>query len=132
MTQTSPRIRRFFYISGVFNFVAVGLILIMVRVAPQVFGVVPLQGSQLLFVDLFGLLAAGFGLGYVLAGYQPWKYWPFILLGALCKLGVFAIVAAYFSRNDAGVIMLVLASGDGLFAVLFLYLLATSNFTLER
>jgi hypothetical protein len=115
--------RTFLYVAGAFNFGAALILVTLARVAPPLLGVDAPSASQLLYVDLAALLVAGFGTGYVLAGVDLARFWPFISLGALCKAGVAALALGYFVAGRTGPPVVLLAAGDAVFAVLFVRLL---------
>jgi len=125
MRRATGGSRMFLYFAGAYNFGATLILVLLARVAPQWLGVDVLQASQLLYVDLAALLIAGFGLGYVLGGVDLARFWPFISLGALCKTGVAVLAAVYFVTGNAGLLVMLLAAGDAVFAILFVRLLRT-------
>ena len=111
--------RALLYVAAAFNVVAAVLVVALARTAPQVLGIEPLYAGQLLYLDLSVLLIAGLGAGYALAGRDLARFWPFVALGAACKCGVAVLALAYFLTGQAGLLVMSLATGDGLFAVLF-------------
>ena len=115
--------RTFLYAAGAFNFAAALILVVLARLAPQLLGVDPLSSSQLMYVDLFALLVIGFGIGYTLGGVDLARFWPFVSLGVVGKAGVAAIALVYFVTGNTGLLVVVLATGDALFAVLFVRLL---------
>lgn len=115
--------RTFLYAAGAFNFAAALMLVVLARLAPQLLGVDPPSGSQLMYVDLFALLVIGFGIGYALGGLDLARFWPFLSLGAVVKAGVAAIALVYFVTGNTGLLVFVLATGDAVFAVLFVRLL---------
>lgn len=115
--------RAFLYFAGAFNFGAALILVVLARLAPQLLGVDPLSGSQLMYVDLFALLVVGFGIGYTLGGVDLARFWPFISLGVVGKGGVAAIALVYFVTGNTGPLVILLATGDAVFAVLFVRLL---------
>jgi hypothetical protein len=115
--------RTFLFVAGAFNFTAALILVVLARLAPQLLGVDPLSSSQLIYVDLCALLVVGFGVGYALGGADLARFWPFISLGVVGKAGVAAIALAYFATGNTGPLVLLLASGDAVFAVLFVRLL---------
>lgn len=115
--------RTFLYAAGAFNFVAALILVVLARLAPQLLGVDPLSSSQLIYVDLFALLVVGFGIGYALGGVDLVRFWPFISLGVVGKAGVAAIALVYFVTGNTGPLVVLLAAGDAVFAVLFVRLL---------
>jgi hypothetical protein len=119
--------RALLYVAGAFNFGAALILVVLARFAPQLLGVDAPSASQLLYVDLSALIVAGFGIGYVLGGRDLSRFWPFISLGALCKVGVAVLAAVYFMSGNAGPLVMLLATGDAVFAVLFVRLLRASQ-----
>ena len=115
--------RTFLYAAGAFNFAAALILVVLARLAPQLLGVDPLSSSQLIFVDLAALLVVGFGIGYTLGGVDLVRFWPFISLGVVGKAGVAAIALVYFVTGNTGLLVVLLASCDAVFAILFVRLL---------
>lgn len=123
MRQATGGSRAFLYVAGAYNFGAALILVLLTRVAPQLLGVDMLHASQQLFVDLAALLIFGFGFGYVLGGVDLARFWPLIALGALCKAGVAVLAAVYFVTGNTGLLVMLLAAGDAVFAILFVRLL---------
>jgi hypothetical protein len=124
-TRMKPAIggsKNFLYFAGVFNFVAALILVVLARLAPDVIGLDPVTRSQMLFVDLSAWLV-GFGIGYVLGGFDLTRFWPFIALGAVGKAGVVLLVTPYFLLGATGPLIALLVVGDGIFAFLFVRLL---------
>ena len=119
--------KTFLYVAGAFNFGAALILVVLARFAPHLLGVDAPSASQLLYVDLTALLVVGFGVGYVLGGRDLERFWPFLSLGALGKAGVAALALIYFVSGDTGALVLLLAAGDAVFAVLFVRLLRASQ-----
>jgi hypothetical protein len=115
--------RTFLYVAGAFNFAAALILVVLARLAPELLGVDPMSSSQLMYVDLFALLVIGFGIGYTLGGVELSRFWPCIALGVVGKAGVAAIALVYFVTGNTGLLVVLLAAGDAVFAVLFVRLL---------
>lgn len=125
-TRMTPAIggsKAFLYVAGAFNFGAALVLVLLARLAPQLLGVDAPSPSQLMYVDLSAWLVVGFGIGYVLAGVDLPRFWPFIALGAVGKAGVVMLALAYFVAGHTGPLVLLLAAGDAVFALLFVRLL---------
>ena len=123
MRQATDGSRTFLYVAGAYNFGAALILVLLARTAPHLLGVDMLHARQLLYVDLAALLIVGFGFGYVLGGVDLARFWPYVALGALCKAGVAVLAGAYFVTGNAGPLVMLLAAGDAVFAVLFIRLL---------
>jgi hypothetical protein len=123
MRPATPPAQMLLYVAAAFNVASAVLVVALARAAPQVLGIEPLYAGQLLYLDLSVLLIAGFGAGYVLAGRDLARFWPFVALGAACKCGVAVLALAYVLTRQAGLLVMSLAAGDALFAVLFVRLL---------
>jgi hypothetical protein len=115
--------RTFLFVAGAFNFTAALILVVLARLAPQLLGVDPLSSSQLMYVDLAALLVVGFGIGYALGGVDLARFWPFISLGVVGKAGVAVLALGYFVTGNTGLLVVLLASCDAVFAVLFVRLL---------
>lgn len=115
--------RRLLYVAGAFNFGAALILVLLARFVPRWLGVDALSASQMLYVDLAAWLVVGFGIGYVLGGRDLARFWPFIALGVLGKAGVAVLALVYFVAGDTGPLVILLATGDAVFAVLFVRLL---------
>ena len=123
MTPATGGSKAFLYVAGAFNFGAALILLLLARLAPQLLGVDAPSPSQLMYVDLSAWLVVGFGIGYVLGGVDLPRFWPFIALGAVGKAGVAILALVYFAAGHTGPLVLLLAAGDAVFAVLFVRLL---------
>lgn len=119
--------RRFLYLAAAFNFVAGALVVLLARAAPQWLGVDPLSGSQLFYVDLCAWLVTAFGLAYAMGGRDLARFWPCIAMGALGKAGVAALALAYFLAGRIGPLVMMLATCDAIFAVLFVRIMRAQS-----
>jgi len=123
MAPADPASKKLLYLAAAFNLLAGLLVLLFVHQAPALVGLQISDASQLMYVDLVAWLVTCFGLGYALGGYDLQRFWPFIAMGALGKLGVVALVIGYFACGHAGLLVALLSLGDLLFAILFVRLL---------
>lgn len=123
MREATGNSRAFLYFASGFNFAAALVLVVLARVAPQLLGVDALSSSQLVYVDLAALLVVGYGIGYVLGGWDLSRFWPYVSLGALGKAGVAALVLVYYLRGHTEHLVMLLAATDAVFAVLFVRLL---------
>ena len=122
--MTSFQTRSLFYSAAVFNWAAV-LLLTPWLGLPTLLG---LEAAGNSIYDHIALLAiAGFGYGYWMAGRAPTQHRGLILLGALMKLGVVAIIFGHVLLGDSPINMAALVSGDLVYAVLFLVYLKRSS-----
>ena len=119
--------RAFLLAAGGFNFVAAGVLLLLTRAAPQWLGVEPPALSQQFYVDLFAWLVVAFGLGYTLGGRDLPRFWPFVAMGAVGKIGVAALALAYFVTGATGPLVMALATCDAIFAVVFVRILRAQS-----
>ena len=113
--------------AGAYNLAAAVILLLLARARPAWLGVDPLAGSQLLYVDLFAWLVVCFGVGYALGGRDLPRFWPYVAMGAVGKAGVAALALAYFAADLTGPLVMALASGDAVFAVLFVRVLRAQS-----
>lgn len=119
--------RTFFYVAAIFNLVAAAVLVLLARTAPHLLGLSPPDVSQLFYVDLFAWLVLAFGLGYALGGRDLPRFWPYIAMGSLGKAGVAALALAYFVAGGTGPLVMALASGDAIFAILFARILRAQS-----
>ena len=123
--MTSTQIRALFYSAAVFNWCAAVLFFPPTGLA-RLLGLLPLAGNGVF--DQIALLAIfGFGIGYALVAYDPPRNRGVVVLGAVLKLGVVAIIYAHSLVGDANVRMALLVTGDLIYAALFLQYLRTSR-----
>ena len=115
--------RALFYVAAVFNFTAVVLLHPATGIAAAL-GLYPLCGSGVF--EQIALLAIGaFGVGYWLVGRNPDQNRDLAKIGMVSKLGVVGIIGAHFLSGDANVRLLMLVSGDLIFALAFWFFLAS-------
>jgi hypothetical protein len=111
-----------FAAAGIFNF-AVGLPLLL---APgqgvALMGVAP--PSSMLFVQLSGALIVMFGVSYIMVS-RDLALRPLAWLGAVGKLLAFGLLALYWQRGEVPDTPFVLGFGDLIFAVAFVWFLAS-------
>ena len=115
--------RWLFGIAAGFNFVvAAGLTVGRPLLAPIV-RMDTAAGTNAMLIDLAGVLIAAFGYGYARAAANPDGFRQCISLGVVGKLLVVAVALAHFLAGDVAWPLPALASGDLLFAALFLQFL---------
>ncbi|SAL79838.1 hypothetical protein AWB68_05723 [Caballeronia choica] len=113
--------RALFYVAAVFNLGAVVLLHPASGMAAAL-AVSPAPGSGVF--DQIALVAIlAFGIGYWLVARDPDRNRDLVKIGMAAKLGVVAIVIAHFLTGSANAMLLLLVSGDLLFALAFLYFL---------
>lgn len=111
-----------FYIAAMFNFIAVAVLLPASGIATAL-GVNPVPDSG--FFSQIALLAVfGFGAGYWMVARDPTQNRAVVVLGMFLKLGVVALAVMHYASGTANLNLMVLVSGDLLFALAFMYFLA--------
>jgi hypothetical protein len=115
--------RLLFYVAAVFNFAAVVLLHPASGMATML-SLSPAAGTGVF--DQIALLAiAAFGAGYWLVARNPDRNRDLVKISLAAKLGVVAIICMHFLTGSANARLVLLVSGDLLFALAFLYFLAT-------
>ena len=123
--MTSTQTRALFYSAAILNWCAAVLLFPPSGLARWL-GLLPLAGNGLF--DQIALMAIfGFGIGYALVAYDPPRNRGIVVLGALLKVAVVAIIYAHWLFGDANVRMALLVTGDLIYAALFLKYLRTSR-----
>ena len=110
--------RALFFVASAFNALVVIGLLIPNSPAWALLGTTPPE--QPIFLHLFLVMAAVFGAAYFWIGWNPLGKAPLILVAAVGKLSVFAVVTAHYFAGSVTIALPTLASGDVFFAVLFL------------
>jgi len=116
--MTAKSVRVLFVTGAVFNWL-VGLALLFD--APLLFGlfhVTPVP-TEPLFIQLFAWLVIVFGVGYFWVSRDPIANVPIIKLGMLGKVSVFLVCLAATVTGMVSWQMMILASGDLVYALLF-------------
>ena len=110
-----------FIIGALWNWVAAGPFIIIVLTNPNMllaFGLaVP---PSLIWVQLFLACVFYFGIGYFLVGRDIENNHGIVLIGALAKIVVFIAFVYYFTVGDLPLFLVLLGTGDLIFAILFL------------
>ena len=119
MTSYNPTYYKYLFLfAAVFNW----LITVSWAVAyPQIFsllGIAPV--TEPLFLHLFLALAFIFGIGYYRVGNALKQGSDVILLGVIGKIAVFVVILWYWLASKTAVMMLVVGTGDLIFALLFI------------
>lgn len=129
LRPASAGAQRLLLLAAAFNLAAVPIVVLGTRYAPALLGVDPTSASQRLYIDLFAWVIGCFGLGYGLAARDLSHHWPIVALGAFTKAGVVVVAFAYFFAGAAALPVVLLATGDALFAIAFVRLLARHALT---
>jgi len=77
------------------------------------------EPPTLLFLHALLLLIITYGLGYFIVGLNLEKNEGVVVLGIVSKLSFFFSCLTYFIIGDVNIIIVILASGDFIFACLF-------------
>jgi len=121
--MTANTFRTLFFTGAVFNWL-VGLALLFdAPLLFRLFKVTPVP-TEPLFIQLFAWLVIVFGVGYFWASRDPIGHAPIIKLGILGKASVFLVCLAATVTGMVSWQMMILASGDLVYAVLFGYALS--------
>jgi hypothetical protein len=115
----TPKVARAMFLTGaVFNWL-VGLALLLdAALLFDLFAVKPIPTEQL-FVQLFAWLVIIFGVGYLWVSRDPLANVPIIKLGMLGKTSVFLVCLAAVVAGTVSWQMMILASVDLVYAILF-------------
>ena len=113
--------RAMFTIAAAFNIIAVFLLHPATGIAAML-DLQPLIGYGA-FEQIALLAIGGFGVGYWIVSRNPEQNRGLVVLGMLLKVGVTAIIVGHYLAGDANLRMLLLVSGDALFALAFLHFL---------
>ena len=122
--MTIEAIRKLFFTGAIFNWL-VGLALLFD--APMLFRLfhVSPAPTEPLFVQLFAWLVIIFGVGYFWISRDPPGHAPIIELGILGKISVFLVCLAGTVTHMVSWQMMILATTDLIYAVLFFWALRT-------
>jgi hypothetical protein len=105
--------RTLFFVAAGFNaLVVIGLLIPNSPAWPLLGAMSP---EQPLFLHLFLVMVAVFAAAYFWIGWSPAGKAPLILVGAIGKLSVVAVVLAHYVAGSVTVALPVLASGDLIF-----------------
>lgn len=109
--------RALFRVAALFNFAAVAMLLPASGISAML-GLDPAPDNGM-FNQVALLAIFGFGAGYWMVARDPSQNRAVVVLGMCLKLGVVGIAAAHFAAGRANLNMLLLVSGDLLFAAAF-------------
>jgi hypothetical protein len=123
MVNDNPRRRAMFLSAALFNWSAAVAVFLLCRFSPGPFGLAPMRGSDLLFVDLACLLIALLGFGYRLAALKFERNRSLVALSACGKIIFFSIVALHYLSGHIGILLVAMAAGDLVYAALFFHFL---------
>ena len=92
-------------------------------------GLDPATGTNVLFVDITGLMIGVFGYSYACVAYDPHRYRVYVSLGVIGKLAVVGIIGWSWAAGIVSSRLPALAAGDLVFASLFVDYLRRSRRT---
>lgn len=120
MTAESSYTRLLFGIAALFNFiVALGLLTASSQVSAQL-GLGAATAGSVVLSNLSGALVAVFGYAYARVALDPLRYRAYAELGAIGKLTVLPAAGVPWALGYIGWELPLLASGDLVFALLFI------------
>jgi len=111
--------RTLFTLAALFNFVVAILLVFGNATTWKLFGMAE-PPHETLFVQLFAVFVALFGVAYFWIGIAPAGKRPLIQISAAGKLTIFASIVLEAAAGNAPVVMIGPAAGDLVFAILFL------------
>ena len=111
--------RKMFWTAAIFNWAVALILALRAPLLFELFSVTPVP-SEALFLQLFAWLVFVFGIGYYWAASDPVANAPVIRLGILGKSSVVLVSIACVAAGVVSWQMLILASADAVYAVLFL------------
>lgn len=112
--------RRLFVCAALFNWAVAGSLLLLGDLLGPLLQLDPASGSNLALRDMCMLLVAAFGWSYWRIAFNPQRFRPYIELGILGKSMVVLAIYGHWLAGHIGWQLPLVASGDALFAVLFL------------
>jgi hypothetical protein len=115
MTPTAHR--TLFITAALFNFAVAALLVFGNATTWKLFGLPPPQ--ETLFVQLFAVFVALFGVAYWWIGIAPDGKRPLIQMSAAGKLTIFTTIVLEHFAGNAPAMIIGPASGDLVFAILF-------------
>lgn len=112
--------RPLFLVAAIFNYGIADALLLLPDTLAAIG--IPRPGHPL-FLHLCALLIAGLGLAYHLVSRDPTRNHGIVVIGAIGKLAVFALLAGHVMAGSIPFPPLMLGAGDLVFAVLFIWFL---------
>ena len=120
--------RYLFTVAALFNVIVAASLLLAWPQMQQLLQLAPAEGSNRLLVNLCGVLVLTFGYAYYMAGRDPVRYRPYIVLGVIGKMLVVATALPGLVTGRQGYLLGWLTMGDLIFAALFVdFLLKRSS-----
>lgn len=117
MSAVSPAERTLFFVAAAFNALVALALVLPGDFAWNLLGL--LRPEKMLFVHLFAVMVAAFGLAYFWIARNPGGKRVLIELAIIGKLAVFGVALAHGLAGTAPMSLALLASGDLVFAALF-------------
>jgi hypothetical protein len=110
--------RTLFIVAALFNFAVAALLVFGNATTWKLFGLPPPR--EMLFVQMFAVFVALFGVAYFWIGVAPDGKRPLIQFSAAGKISVFAAIVLEHFAGNAPAMLIGPAAGDLVFAILFL------------
>jgi hypothetical protein len=115
--------RPLFTVAAVFNFL-VGVPMLFAY--PLCAALLQIEGPPTVWYHICAAVVIVFGYSYWCIARDPVRFRPYVMLGAIAKLGFVVAVYGHWLAGDASPRLALLVSTDLVFALLFLRFLATN------
>lgn len=115
-----------FLVGAVFNLLVAGAFVLFPTATLQVLGFAAIEGgvpANPVWYGLFWWLVTVFGIGYYMVSRDPVGNRGIAFMGFVGKVGVWVIATVLWVRGDVPILFELIAVGDLLFSLLFLWFL---------